>query len=164
MGEVVGLPPPKTAADRQAEAEHGPGTRARDIAWRCNCGCLSWVIHGDDTISCAKCQDTSDEPPAQGEWRKYLPVVPEDLDRVTDVDRMDSTICVHATAEEARTRVRNLIDGTTELIIVVGKDGGHHTWSGDIETKAQYDWHKRKLAEADQILFRKCPPRDELPD
>lgn len=117
-----------------------------EIVFVCGCGCMSFFINHNNTIECCNCNDIKDGSPPNGDWRKNLPDVPDNVTEDTD-----GKISVRAIGNSEIARRQTMkqiqewsVSGTLAIVSAYNNDGTGKHWF-DIETKEQQQWVLRKL-------------------
>lgn len=127
-----------------------PPRQPETVVWRCECGCITHFVRGDDQIECAKCGAVADGD--SGSWRRNLPDVPVSAPETQDGD-VKITDLNSPEAAFKRT-LRKADPDKAFALIVVNRDGSLTVWGGDLETEAQRAWFDRKMAEAKALLTK----------
>jgi hypothetical protein len=117
-----------------------------EIVFVCGCGCMSFFVNANDTLECCNCHDIKNSSPPDGEWRKWLPDIP---DNVTEDTGGKMVVRAIGSAEIARRQtLKHIQDWSTSgnlgMVSAYATDGTGKHWF-DIETDEQRQWVLRKL-------------------
>lgn len=125
-----------------------------DCIWRCNCGCITFRAHVDQTLECAQCGGRQDQG---GEWvKESAPERPVELKAGEAEAR--NVVTMQKTAAMMLRDLAGEKDGDDFVfVLAVRKSGKHTLWGGSetrIETEQQLNWLERQFDIARSMMVK----------
>lgn len=116
------------------------------IVFVCGCGCMSFFINDNNTVECCNCNDVKTGSPPNGDWRIYLPDVPDDV--TEDTGGKMSVRAIGSAEISRRMTIKQIQEwntsGTLAMVSAYNDDGTGKHWF-DITTETERNWILRKL-------------------